>query len=110
MEEPWKGVDFYGDGRRHSKDAALGAKGHCLSGQDNFPKRARFALNIPHDVLLSYYEGTARAVMVKSMDGRSIQFPANILRRFVTDEGVQGIFEMEFDENNRFVDMRRVGD
>jgi uncharacterized protein YqjF (DUF2071 family) len=44
------------------------------------------------------------------MDGRSIQFPANVLRQFVTSEGVQGIFEMEFDADNKFVGLRRVGD
>jgi Protein of unknown function (DUF2835) len=81
-----------------------------LTGQDGKSRRVRFALNIPQDVLLSYYEGTARAVVVKSLDGRSIQFPANVLRRFVTSEGVQGVFEMEFDEDNKFVCMRRVGD
>jgi hypothetical protein len=80
-----------------------------LSDQDNFPKRVRFALNIPHNALLSYYEGTARAVVVKSMDGRSVQFPANTLRQFVTDEGIQGIFEMDFDEYNKFIGVRRVG-
>ena len=73
-------------------------------------RRIRFALSIPGDVYLSYYEGTARAVVVESFDGRSIQFPANILRRFVTADGIAGIFEMDFDENNKFVSMRRIGD
>ena len=81
-----------------------------MTGQDTKSSRVRFALNIPQDVLLSYYEGAARAVVVKSMDGRSIQFPANVLRQFVTSEGVQGIFEMEFDADNKFVGLRRVGD
>lgn len=80
-----------------------------MTGQDGKSTRVRFALNISQDALLSYYEGTARAVVVKSLDGRSIQFPASVLRRFVTGDGVQGIFEMEFDENNKFVGMQRVG-
>ena len=67
-------------------------------------------LNIPQDVLLSYYDGTARSVVVKSLDGRSIQFPANVLRQFVTSDGVRGLFEMEFDESNKFVGLRRVGE
>jgi len=81
-----------------------------LTGQDAKSSRVRFALNIPQDVLLSYYEGTARAVVVKSLDGRSIQFPANVLRQFVTGDGVRGIFEMEFDADNKFVGLRRVSD
>jgi len=81
-----------------------------LTGQDAKSSKVRFALNITQDVLLSYYEGTARSVVVKSLDGRSIQFPANVLRQFVTVEGVQGIFEIEFDADNKFVGLRRVRD
>ena len=79
-----------------------------MAEQDGKSYKVRFALNISQDVLLSYYEGTAKSVVVKSLDGRSIQFPANILRQFVTAEGVQGLFEMEFDEHNKFVGMQRV--
>ena len=81
-----------------------------MAGQQGKSNKIRFALNIPQDTLLSYYEGAARTVAVKSLDGRSIQFPANILRQFVTGDGVRGIFELEFDENNKFVNMRRVSD
>jgi len=69
---------------------------------------ARFALSIPGNVYLSYYEGAARAVVVTSFDGRRIQFPAKVLRQFVTRDGIQGVFEMEFDENDKFVTIRRV--
>jgi hypothetical protein len=75
--------------------------------RDKF-RLVRFALNISGDVYLSYYEGAARAVVVKSFDGRSIQFPANILQQFVTRDGIHGVFEMAFDENNKFVAIRRV--
>lgn len=68
----------------------------------------RFALNISADLYLSYYEGAARAVVVESFDGRSIQFPANVLQQFVTRDGIQGVFEMEFDEKNKFVAIRRI--
>jgi hypothetical protein len=81
-----------------------------LTGQDAKSSRVRFALNIPQDVLLSYYEGTARTVVVQSLDGRRIQFPANVLRQFVAGDGIQGIFEMEFDADNKFVALHRVGD
>ena len=79
-----------------------------MTSQQGKSNKVRFALSIPPDVLLSYYDGTARFVAVKSLDGRSIQFPANVLRQFVTSDGVQGLFEMEFDENNKYVGMQRV--
>ena len=81
-----------------------------MTGPGDNPNRARFALSIPGEVYMSYYEGAARAVVVKSFDGRSIQFPANILRRFVTRDGIQGVFEVEFDKDNKFVNIRRVDD
>ncbi len=74
------------------------------------PNVARFALKIPGDVYLSYYQGAARTVVVNSFDGRRIQFPANVLQQFVTRDGIQGVFEMEFDKDNKFVNIRRVGD
>lgn len=79
-----------------------------MDNPDDKSLKLRFVLNISQEALLSYYEGSARVVAVKSLDGRSIQFPASVLRRFVTGNGVQGIFEMEFDQNNKFVDMQRV--
>ena len=81
-----------------------------MAGQGGNYNRVRFALNISQDVLLSYYQGMARAVAVKSLDGRGIQFPANALRPFVTSDGVRGIFEVTFDENNKLVDMQRISD
>ena len=76
----------------------------------NNARVVRFALDISGDVYQSYYTGVVQAVVVKSFDGRSIQFPANVLQQFVTRAGVQGVFEMEFDEQNKFVAIRRVSD
>lgn len=81
-----------------------------MLGKKGKTNKVRFMLSISQDVLLSYYEGGAQAVVVKSEDGRSIQFPANILRQFVTNNGVHGVFEIEFDENNKFIEMQRIGD
>jgi hypothetical protein len=74
-------------------------------------RRLIFALNISQEALLPYYERAAQVVAVKSPDDRHIQFPDGVLRRSVTGDGVRGIveFEMEFDQNNKFVDMQHVG-
>ena len=79
-----------------------------MTGPRNRSRAVRFTLNIPSDVYLAHYEGSAQAVVVRCSDGRNIQFPANNLRQFVTRDGIRGTFEMEFDENNRFVSIRRV--
>lgn len=55
------------------------------------------------------YEGNVKTVFAHSIDGRSIRFPAGILRPFVLHTGVRGTFEIEFDEENRFKAIKRLG-
>ncbi len=69
----------------------------------------RFRLDISPERYLSFYQGAARNVLATSVDGRRVQFPAERLRPFVTREGVRGEFVLEFDADNRFVGLRRVG-
>ncbi|MEJ2418783.1 MAG: DUF2835 domain-containing protein [Exilibacterium sp.] len=54
------------------------------------------------------YTGTARSVLVRARDGRRIRFPAQILRPFVTHEGVRGSFCVEFDQNHRFTHIKKL--
>ena len=56
----------------------------------------------------AYYRGTAREVIARAADGRHIRFPANILQTVITREGIHGMFELRYDKNNRFVDIRRL--
>jgi hypothetical protein len=41
-------------------------------------------------------------------DGSRIKFPAEHLRPFVMHDGVQGRFELVFDDNNRFIALRKI--
>jgi len=70
----------------------------------------RFRLNISNQRLLAYYRGVASQVETRSVDGRTVLFPANILRPFVAHDGVVGLFALVYDEQNRFVEIKRVGD
>lgn len=72
--------------------------------------RICFYLNISPDRYLSFYQGVARNVVVHDHGGRRIQFPAERLRPFITQNGICGEFELEFDADHRFVAMRRIGD
>lgn len=54
------------------------------------------------------YMGTARTVSTVSVDGRSVSFPANILRPFVTHTGVAGRFMIRFTSDNRFESIERL--
>ncbi|UTA49364.1 DUF2835 domain-containing protein [Simiduia sp. 21SJ11W-1] len=63
-------------------------------------------LAISRDELLRLYRGSARVVSAVAVDGRRIRFPADALRRLVTDKGVYGRFAIEFDDANRLIAVR----
>lgn len=59
-------------------------------------------LNISRDEWLKIYRGQTNLVYAKTRDGRSIQFPANILSQYTTHFGIQGSFVIYFDDNGKF--------
>jgi hypothetical protein len=65
-------------------------------------------LNISAAEFQRLYEGTVREVSVRSLDGRRVRFPANILRPFVTHSGISGTFCIRFDQDNRYLGIDRV--
>lgn len=65
-------------------------------------------INLPADRLQAVYRGQANRVLVVSRDGRRINLPAHHLRRFMTHSGVQGSFELEFDDTGRLLALRRL--
>ena len=72
-------------------------------------KEIRFQLAISAGDYLAYYRGEVREVAVRAADGRSIRSPANILRPFLSHTGVNGEFALQYDEQNRFVGIRKLG-
>ena len=67
-----------------------------------------FSLNIPAQEYLQYYQGNVTEVQVRCDDGRLLNFPAAELRRYVERSGIAGRFEIEFDDNNKLVELRRI--
>ncbi len=67
-----------------------------------------FSLSLTADEYLPYYQGIVKNVQVISHDGRTLRFPANVLRPFVTHGGINGTFVLEYDHNNKFKAVRRV--
>jgi hypothetical protein len=72
-------------------------------------KSVVISLAISAEEFQRMYEGSAKTVFARSMDGRSIRFPASILRPFVLHTGVRGRFQIDFDEENRFSSIKRLG-
>jgi len=71
-------------------------------------REIRFHLSIPAHRYLSYYQGVAKKVIVRALDGARVQFPAEILRPFLTHAGIFGEFCLYCDDNNKLIDIRRV--
>jgi len=65
-------------------------------------------LNIPPEQYQRLYEGIAKSVNARSIDGKSVSFPANILRPFVTHSGVMGTFAIHFTPENRFERIEKI--
>jgi hypothetical protein len=70
--------------------------------------RYEFILRISADEYLDYYRGRARYVVAQCNTGQNVQFPAGLLQRFVTTEGIHGSFALTCDENNRNPRLERL--
>ncbi|GEK74049.1 DUF2835 domain-containing protein [Halomonas halophila] len=66
------------------------------------------ALSLTPAACLAHYEGRAGVVHTRSLDGRSVQFPAEALRRVVARDGVNGVFRLYFSPEGRFEGILRL--
>jgi hypothetical protein len=70
-------------------------------------KRFLFNLNLSSQEYLHYYRGSVSMVWVRCTDGTTVQFPAGLLRPFVTSGGVRGAFVLACDEHGKGSQLRR---
>jgi len=70
----------------------------------------RFRLKLSSAEFLAFYQGAAREVVAKALDGRTVRFPAAVLRPFVMHDGVHGVFALRFDGNNKFTELVKIQD
>ena len=71
-------------------------------------RKIRVNLHISPRQYLAYYKGTADAVVATSVDGRTVRFPARVLRQFLTHDGIEGTFQIRFNEHNKFLGIEKV--
>lgn len=77
--------------------------------QTPLAKEIRFHIHIPSDEFLRVYQGSAKHVVVQSENGQRVQFPAQVLRAFLTHAGVHGYFALQYDQNNKYIGIRQLG-
>jgi transposase InsO family protein len=67
-----------------------------------------FNLNISREQALRYYQGTARTIIVTVNTGQKVQFPAEHIRPFIEQNGIQGQFSIQFNKDNKLIGLNRV--
>ena len=65
-------------------------------------------LSISSDEYLRYYQGNARTVLAHTVDGITVRFPAGVLQKVVTREGVHGRFAIHFNAQGKFERIERL--
>ncbi|MDR4495846.1 MAG: DUF2835 domain-containing protein [Nitrospirales bacterium] len=68
----------------------------------------RVSLRISARRFQAYYEGAVDSVVAQAEDGRTVQFPARVLRPFLTHRGIEGIFDLTFSDRQKFHSINRV--
>ena len=65
-------------------------------------------LHISREEMLRYYKGSAKTVTGTAVDGRTYNFPAHILREFMTHTGINGHFRVRYDQEGRFQSIEQL--
>ncbi|MGB1238017.1 MAG: DUF2835 domain-containing protein [Pseudomonadales bacterium] len=65
-------------------------------------------ISISSDEYLKQYQQPGCVVSTVSRDGRSIRFPANILKPFLLHSGIRGSFCIVFDRSGKFQSIERL--
>lgn len=69
-----------------------------------------FRLAIASQDYLAYYRGDASKVSAIDVYGRRVEFPAHVLRPYLTHLGIHGLFRLHTDRGHRFQSIERVED
>ena len=70
----------------------------------------RVSLRISAKRFQAYYEGVVDSVVAQAEDGRTVQFPARVLRPFLSHQGIEGVFDITFSDQQKFQSIKRVGE
>ncbi len=72
--------------------------------------RYEFHLRITAEEYLDYYRGAVRHVVARCSTGQTVQFPAALLQRFVTPDGIRGRFALTCDDQHKNPALERLLD
>ena len=70
--------------------------------------RYRFNVSIDKDTLLAIYKGVIQRVRVRTFEGLIVDIDANHLKKYTTEDGIRGTFELVTSEDNRFIKLLKL--
>lgn len=65
-------------------------------------------IRISADDYLLHYQRAGCKVTTRARDGRRVEFPAQILQRFLLHNGIAGSFRIVFDKKGKFQSIERL--
>ena len=68
----------------------------------------QFSIKLSYEKYSAFYKGHAESVLVRANDGRKIQFPAEILKPYLTPDGINGVFIIHFDNRNKYRSLQKI--
>jgi len=71
-------------------------------------QRLTFKLAISAEKYLSVYKGHAKTISTIASDGRRVEFSVDNVRKFLTHDGIYGVFEMEITAEQKFLSIKRL--
>ena len=71
-------------------------------------KSIQFRLALPAEQCKRYYRGEINQISTISTCNQSLQLPFNTVKQFLTQNGLYGLFEMHFDQNNKFISVQLI--
>lgn len=68
----------------------------------------RFSMQLGRDELLAVYGGAIRRIRVRTDEGLVLDIDAEHLKRFTTNDGISGYFELTVTPENKFVSLEKL--
>lgn len=66
-------------------------------------------IKIDANTFVGYYQGKIKTVVATADNGKKVSMPANILQPFVTKQGINGHFQVDFDEHGKVTNISNIG-
>ncbi len=66
------------------------------------------SLAISEKEILKYYKGSAKFILAQTQQGQTVRFPINVVRQFVTTDGIQGRFAISYSKEGKFESIEKL--